>query len=71
MIKQQSESKGAINGPEPLTVRIPVAMGLLGLGRSKFYELIDDGSIVTIKVGRSRLVLMESLRAFVTARQGP
>lgn len=68
MIAQRNESRDAIGGPEPLTVRIPVAMALLGLGRSKFYELMHDGSIVTIKVGRSRLVLMESLRAFVAAR---
>jgi len=55
---------------DPVTVRIPEAMRLLGLGRSKLYELIGDGSIVTIKVGRSRLVVMRSIHDFV-ARQTP
>ncbi|WP_375403330.1 helix-turn-helix domain-containing protein [uncultured Sphingomonas sp.] len=54
--------------PDPLTIRIPAAMTMLGLGRSKLYELMDDGIIATIKVGRSRLVVVESLRAFVTSR---
>lgn len=54
--------------PDPLTVRIPAAMTMLGLGRSKLYELMDDGTIATIKVGRSRLVVVESLRAFVSSR---
>jgi hypothetical protein len=36
---------------EPLTVRIPVAMQLVGIGRSKFYELIASGDIETINIG--------------------
>ncbi|WP_157219341.1 helix-turn-helix domain-containing protein [Flavisphingomonas formosensis] len=51
--------------PEPVTVRIPEAMRMLGLGRSKLYELIGDGQIATIKVGRSRLVVMRSIHDFV------
>jgi len=54
--------------PEPVTVRIPEAMRMLGLGRSKLYELIGDGKIATIKVGRSRLVVMRSIHDFVSAQ---
>ncbi|WP_375429117.1 hypothetical protein [uncultured Sphingomonas sp.] len=54
--------------PDPLTIRIPAAVTMLGLGRSKLYELMDDNLITIIKVGRSRLVVVESLRAFVTSR---
>lgn len=47
---------------EPLTVRVPVAVRLTGVGRSKLYELIRDGTVQTVKVGSSTLVKMDSLR---------
>ena len=50
---------------EPLTVRIPVAARMLGIGRSKFYELIASGDIEIVKLGGATLVPVESLRAFV------
>lgn len=51
--------------PERLTVRIPTAIAMLGLSRSKFYELMDGGEIATIKVGRARLVIVQSLHDYV------
>ncbi|PHR19478.1 MAG: excisionase [Sphingopyxis sp.] len=50
---------------QPITVRIPMAIKMTGIGRSKLYELIGAGEIETIKVGSSRLVIVESLREFV------
>ncbi len=50
-----------------IAVRIPEACRMIGIGRSKLYELIDAGDVETIKVGVSRLVLVSSLRAFVEA----
>jgi len=50
---------------EPLTVRIPVAMQLVGIGRSKFYELIASGDIETIKIGRCTLIPTASLRRLI------
>jgi excisionase family DNA binding protein len=56
---------------EPLTVRIPVAMQLVGIGRSKFYELIASGDIETIKIGRCTLIPTASLRRLIgQAREG-
>lgn len=49
----------------PITVRIPIAVKMTGIGRSKLYELIGAGEIETIKVGSSRLVIVKSLRAFI------
>ncbi|MBV1691488.1 helix-turn-helix domain-containing protein [Novosphingobium sp. G106] len=51
--------------PERLTVRIPTAMAMLGLSRSKFYDLMDGGEVATIKVGRARLVILQSLQDYV------
>ena len=50
---------------EPLTVRIPVAVKLTGIGRSKLYELIKAGEVETVKVGASTLVSVASLRRLV------
>lgn len=50
---------------EPLTVRVPVAVQLTGIGRSKLYELIKSGDVETVKIGTATLVTMASLRRLV------
>ncbi len=47
---------------EPLTVRICEAVRLTGISRSALYELIRDGRVETVKVGRSTLVRYRSLK---------
>ncbi len=47
---------------EPMTVRIPTAIRLTGIGRSKLYQLIAAGEIETVKIGASTLVSVASLR---------
>jgi len=54
---------------EPISVRIPEAVRLTGLSRSRVYELMGSGEIEFIKVGASTLVLVESLRAFIERRR--
>lgn len=54
---------------EPLTVRIPVAVQLTGIGRSKLYELIAAGEVETVKVGASTLVTVASLRRMIQKRR--
>ena len=53
----------------PLTVRIPVAVQLTGIGRSKLYELIAAGEVETVKVGASTLVTVASLRRLIQKRR--
>lgn len=50
---------------EPISVRIPEACRLTGIGRSKFYELIAAGEVEIVKVGAMTLVPMDGLRALV------
>lgn len=50
---------------EPLTVRIPVAMQLIGIGRTKLYELIATGDVEAVKVGTSTLIVVASLRRLI------
>jgi len=52
---------------EPLTVRIPVAAQLTGLGKTRIYELIESGDLKSIKLGRARLILFCSLKQLVGA----
>jgi len=53
----------------PLSVRIPEACRLTGIGRSKLYELIKAGEIETIKVGAMTLVPMDGLAAFINGKR--
>ena len=55
----------------PLAVRVSQAARMVGLGRSKFYELIAAGDVETIKIGRCTLVPIESLHDLIEkAREG-
>lgn len=58
----------AMRAIEPFSVRIPVAVAMSGLSRSRIYELIAAGEIQVAKDRRSTLVIVESLRAFVAKR---
>jgi excisionase family DNA binding protein len=53
---------------EPISVKIPEAVRLTGLSRSRIYELMRSGDIEFAKVGSSTLILVESLRRFVHSR---
>lgn len=52
-----------------ITVRIPRAVEMLGIGRSKLYQFIQSGEIETIKVGRATLIPVDSLHEFVSRRR--
>ncbi|WP_423605468.1 helix-turn-helix domain-containing protein [Sphingomonas sp. MS122] len=47
---------------EPISVRISTAVKLTGICRSTIYELIGDGTIETVKIGRSTFILYPSLK---------
>lgn len=50
---------------EPILIPIwPDAAKLVGLGRTTMFELVAEGRIATVKVGRKRLVAPDELRAF-------
>jgi excisionase family DNA binding protein len=49
--------------PGPLLCSISDASLSLGVSRSKTYELIADGVLSTVSIGRRRLVRTDSIRA--------
>jgi len=50
---------------ERMLVPVPEAIYAIGLGRSKFYQLIRAGDLTLVHVGRRSFVPAESLHAFV------
>jgi excisionase family DNA binding protein len=50
---------------ERLAYTIEEACEATSLGRSKMLQLVYDGKVRSIKVGRRRLIIAESLRDFV------
>ena len=48
---------------DTLLCSIPDAAKALGIGRSKLYELIGEGRLETVTIGRRRLVRTDSIRA--------
>lgn len=55
----------------PITVRINEASRLTGVGRTKIYELISDGTLRLVKVGRASLIPMEDLHRLIAVRPTP
>ncbi|MEH3159828.1 MAG: excisionase family DNA-binding protein [Sphingomonas taxi] len=50
---------------EPVTITVAGAKKALGLGTTKIYELIGEGRLQTVKIGRRTLVKTDSIRALV------
>lgn len=48
---------------EKLLLSIADAADVLSIGRSKMYQLMAEGKIITVTIGRRRLVRSESVRA--------
>ena len=57
------ESAGGTDAP--LLHPVEVAARRIGIGRTKMYGLISDGSILTVQIGSRRLVAEADLQDFV------
>lgn len=52
-----------------LAFTIPEACYAVGLGRTKLYELIRQGRVITRKIGKRTLIPAESLRALISGER--
>jgi excisionase family DNA binding protein len=52
----------------PITVTVKTFCALSGIGKTKAFEMIKDGTLESIKIGNNRLIVMESFWRLV--RQG-
>ena len=50
---------------EPICVRINDAARMIGVGRTKLYELISSGELETVKIGKATRVTTASLYELV------
>ena len=50
---------------KPIAYRIPDALTVSGIGRTKMFELIKDGEIESVHVGRRTLIVAASLEHFI------
>jgi hypothetical protein len=53
------------NSPRPIVVRRQVAASMLGIGTTKLDELVASRQVEARKSGRSLLILVASLEAYV------
>lgn len=50
---------------EPLSVSMADAANMIGVSRSRMYELDAEGRVRTVRLGGRRLVLVSSLKALL------
>jgi excisionase family DNA binding protein len=55
----------AVPGPE--AVDVPAACRVLGISRTKLYDLLGSGVLPSVKIGRRRLVRLETARNLLAA----
>lgn len=58
------------NAPEKLSYRLDEAVKATGLSRSKLYDLIAKGELVTFKFGRCTMIRADVLKAMVDRASG-
>ncbi len=65
-INSASQPDGNFTQFKPLAVRIPEAVRMTGIGRTKLYALMASGDVTTVKIGRSTLIPVASLEALLS-----
>ncbi len=48
-----------------LLVSVEQAAAILGIGRTRFFDLIMSNAVTSVKIGRRRLIVRSSLKEFV------
>lgn len=51
-------------GPPSLLVQVPIAARMLGIGRTKVYELVSAGELELVHIGCRALVPVDSVQSF-------
>ena len=62
-----SAEVSSLSAVRPLTVSIKSAAAAIGVGRTRMYELLANGSISAVKCGRRVLIPISQLEGFVAA----
>ncbi|MCL4671367.1 MAG: helix-turn-helix domain-containing protein [Sphingomonadaceae bacterium] len=54
---------------EPICVKVNDAARMIGVGRTKLYELISSGQLETVKIGKATRITTASLHALVNRKR--
>lgn len=65
-----SSLEATVSSARPLAVRVSDATRLTGIGKTKLFELIADGTLETTSIGRRRLILYRSLERLIEGPAG-
>ena len=57
--------------PEPICVKVNEAAQMIGVGRTKLYELIAAGDVEAVKLGKSTRIVTASLHRLIMRRREP
>ncbi|EQB33678.1 helix-turn-helix domain-containing protein [Sphingobium ummariense] len=60
----------ALPPPDPICVRVNEAARMIGVGRTKLYELIAAGEVETMKLGKATRITTASLHDLVRRQRG-
>ena len=55
---------------EPICVRVNDAARMIGIGRTKLYELIAAGEVEAVKLGKSTRITTSSLHDLIKRQRG-
>jgi excisionase family DNA binding protein len=59
-----------MNAHQPITATVSDFSRLTGLGRSTIYALLGDRRLDSIKVGKRRLIVLDSYRRLIEGQRG-
>ncbi|MGH7055816.1 MAG: hypothetical protein ACREFK_03670 [Stellaceae bacterium] len=54
---------------DAITMPVPEFCRVSGIGHSRLYDLINTGEIESVLIGRRRLIVVDSYRAYLTRLQ--
>lgn len=69
--KRGSADTAHSSSAEPLLVTVPDAARMLAIGRTSVYQLIWDGQLTPIRIGRNVRFAIAELERFVEVRSAP
>ncbi len=55
---------------DPYLCSIPHAARMLAIGRTKAYDMINKGELLSIQIGKRRLVKVDSIKALIERATG-
>jgi excisionase family DNA binding protein len=68
--EQHAQAEAGRTLLKPITVTVAKTCHLTSLGNTKIYELIKEGRLKSVAVGRRRLVFVSSIDAFLNGSGG-